>query len=325
VRGCDGAGKLRLWGVELREAEAASHVALLLDDQRDVNAAQLVQRRIAKTFLRHAALVSRCANSSGLFSNASRQSASNTAWLVASLVNGKPRSLRDAVDLGKAWCTGPRAATVSLPVGWASAISIRDALLALRICGVVRLKRVWQPSALDAVATAHRREFEGYLQRADMDSTNVTSGNSHGRATRLGVQRWRGRWESVLPFAPPFNDPALTMNPSLLAVLQSGLGSARLELDTFTQITSIGGAGSQPFHADVGPLWLQQRGQQVEPSGGNQQISAHGFVCVVPLMNVSSESRGPTAFQVASHFLPPVSDTVCSYMQVTVQGVACVN
>ncbi len=314
VRGCDGAANLRLWGAELGEAQAASHVALLLDDQRDLDAARLVQRRIAKTYLRHGALVSRCANnSSGLSSNASRQSGSNTAWLVASLVNGRPRSLRDAVELGNAWCTGPRAATVSLAAGWASATSVRDALLALRLCGVVRLQRVWHPSALDAVATAHRREFEDYLRRADMDpSTNVT-GDSQGRATRHGVQRWRGRWESVLPFAPPFNDPALTMNPSLLAVLQSGLGSARLELDTFTQITSIGGAGSQPFHADVGPLWPQQRGQQVEP---------HGLVCVVPLMNVSSESRGPTAFQVASHFLPPVSDIVCSYKQGIVQAVA---
>ena len=321
VRGCDGAGNLRLWGAELNEAEAASHVALLLEDQRDLDAAQLVQHRLAKTFLRHEAIVSRCWNrlDGGTFPNASRRS---TAWLVASVAtSGRPRSLSDAIELGKAWCTGPSAGTVSFDEGWATAVSVRDALLALRVCGVVRLRSLWRPSTLDAVATAHRRDFEEYLQSAEVDhrSNNATStfvsGSRSDRSARRGVQRWRGRWESQIPFAPPFNDPALTMNPILLTVLQSALGSARLELDTFTQITSIGGASSQPFHTDVGPLWQQQRRQQAAAaSPGGQQITAqlppHGFVCIVPLLNISSKLRGPTEFQVASHFLPAVSDSL---------------
>ena len=324
VRGCDGVDSLRLWGAELNEAEAASHVALLLEDQRDLDAAQLVQHRLAKTFLRHEAIVSRCWNhldGRGTFPNASRQSASNTAWLVATVATGGPRSLSDAIELGKAWCTGPTAGTVSFGEGWATAVSVRDALLALRVCGVVRLRNLWRPPTLDAVATAHRRDFEEYLQstEADHPRTNTTSttvsGSRSDRSARRGVQRWRGRWESQIPFAPPFNDPALTMNPILLAVLQSALGSARLELDTFTQITSIGGAASQPFHADVGPLWRQQRRQQAAAAtpGGQQipaQLAPHGFVCVVPLLNISSKLRGPTEFQVASHFLPAVSGSL---------------
>lgn len=300
VRGCEGV-TLASWQSDLDEAEAAAHVALLLNDVRDVDAARLVLQRLAKTSLRHDELDRACGSASPNASVAERQSASRTAWLVASLAAGRPRSLNDAVELGRARCTNPNDVSADFGHGWATATAVRDALLSLRVCGVVRLRSVWKPTALDAVAAAHRREFEDYLQ-----TTGITLGANAATATKRGVQRWQGRWESQLPLAPPFDDPSLTMHPSLLAVMQSALGSARLELDTFTQITSIGGAGNQPFHADVGPLWSQQTAVS---SDLQAQTRAHGMVCVVPLMNVSNQLRGPTAFQVASHFLPPVRRT----------------
>ena len=292
--GCEGATAASVagWADELEEARAAAQVALLLNDQRDVGAALLAQKRLIKTTQRHDELSHRCDSSVQNATESRRLAASSTAWLVAALASGRPQTLNDAVELARARCTDPSDITADFTQGWATAFSVRDALLSLRVCGVVKLTRVWTPSALDPVAAAHRREFDEYL------ANNTEPADSEPeRATRRGVQRWRGRWESQLPLAPPFNDPSLTMQPSLLTVLQAALGSARLELDTFTQITSIGGAGSQPFHADVGPLWSQN-------SGGGEQLAPHGLVVVVPLLNVTSQ-RGPTAFQPASHFLPP--------------------
>jgi hypothetical protein len=43
-----------------------------------------------------------------------------------------------------------------------------------------------------------------------------------------GGQRWKGRWESSLPLRPPFDDPSLTMQPTLLAIVQA---RARLLID----------------------------------------------------------------------------------------------
>ena len=87
------------------------------------------------------------------------------------------------------------------------------------------------------------------------------------------------------------------MQRCLLSVIQACLGSERLEIDTFTQITSMAGADDQPFHNDVGPLW------PVATQGRSMQVDPHGVVAIVPLLNVS-ESRGPTHFQAGSHFLP---------------------
>ena len=70
---------------------------------------------------------------------------------------------------------------------------------------MVKMQRVWKPSALDAVAAAHQREFDEYL------ASNAEAGSETERATRRGVQRWRGRWESQLPLAAPFNDPSLSL------------------------------------------------------------------------------------------------------------------
>lgn len=135
-RGCEGltAASLAGWAEELAEAEAAAHVVLLLNDQRDVGAALLVQGRLLKTMQRHDELVRRCG--SGVPTNNSealRLSASSTAWLVSALASGRPRTLNDAVELARARCTHPSDIAVDFTQGWATAVSVRDALLSLRV------------------------------------------------------------------------------------------------------------------------------------------------------------------------------------------------
>ena len=293
-------GRLRGWAAELGEALAASHVARLLAGDDEASAAALkVQRRLQGGGLgRHEALRASCGLTAEQADSVVMDDAA-TAWLVGRLSSSPPLSLDAAIRLARGRCA--RAEHVTVAVGSTGpAAAVRDALLALKICGVARLRRVWPPSSLNAIATASRREFDSF--RAERTAGNASS--SGRKATTKGVERWRGRFEAQVRWGRPFDDPALTAQPRLLALLQAALGSARIEIDTFTQITSVGGADPQPWHADVGPLWTDGRAEAAGGFGAGQR-PPHGFVAVVPLLNVTLGS-GPTAFQPASHFLPPV-------------------
>lgn len=281
---------LSKWAAELDEATAATHVSLILSsDSNEIAAARKTGERLLAGIGRHNELVQRCGSVGHTTHLLPLVGSNNAAWLAN---KGLPKTLDDAVAMARAVCRQSADITVTV-AGWATAVFVRDALLALRICGVVKLQHVWPPSDLDGIAAAQKREFEHFVTEAG----GRDAADSAKRTTTKGTQRWKGRWESTIPLRPPFDDPTLTMQPSLLGVIQAALGSGRLELDTFTQITSVGGADDQPWHADAGPLWPHT-------PRGESQLPPHGFVVVVPLANVTSE-RGPTNFQPASHFLPP--------------------
>lgn len=253
--------KLSMWADELEEGTAAADVALLLGgDRDDMETAQRVRSRLDKTWARHQAAAQACkawpSSSHTNFSLSRRAAQKELRWLVNAVATGSaPNTLDGAIALARARCR--HAADVSVPLAgahssWLSAESAREVLLALRICGVVRLERLWRrPSDLDKIAAAHRREFESFLNDEEQHEDthhHKQSQHRHRQATRRGVQRWKGRWESTLPLVPPFDDPMLTMQPALLAVVQAALGSARLELDTFTQITSTGDSVPTDIH-----------------------------------------------------------------------------
>jgi hypothetical protein len=217
---------LQGWGQQLAEAEAAADVALMLGGGADdVSAAWRVRQRLGGTARRlgaaFQALAGRRCGDAGVAAavlaavrNASRAwSAGGAArrgsgWLAAAVARGEPTSLGAAIRLSRARCAREADVTVRLRghhdhrhdrrrrrQGWA--LGVREALLCLRVCGVVKIQGAWParlavggaPSWYHDVAAAHRQEFEAFLSSSDVDSAAARSnGSSRERATRRGVQ-----------------------------------------------------------------------------------------------------------------------------------------
>ena len=68
----------------------------------------------------------------------------------------------------------------------------------------------------------------------------------------------------------------------------------RIEIDTFSTVTSLPRAPYQAWHSDVSPIF--ERAQQ----GEELHLPPMGLVVVVPLVDLNS-TTGPTEFLMGSH------------------------
>jgi ectoine hydroxylase-related dioxygenase (phytanoyl-CoA dioxygenase family) len=138
-------------------------------------------------------------------------------------------------------------------------------------------------------------------------NTNVAS--SGGDAMSRGDAK---RFEVKLGAEPPFTDPRLTAGPFMTAITRMLLMTEEIELDTFTYILSLPGAGAQPWHGDVDDLFHKTSPYEKDfrpPSQNNTfprqphepHLPPFGMVAIVPLANTTKQN-GATTFLMGSHY-----------------------
>lgn len=169
------------------------------------------------------------------------------------------QGLRDDLD-----CRNVSHITVDA-AGWSEAKE-KLAVRLLTECGFVALGRLFEPAALSAVR----------------DAFDALRASPQGDLFKYPVQG-KGRFEYLLPFAPPFNDSfAFTYSdPRLIGILtRLFLGRFKLELQTI--ITSAPGSGHQRWHQGWPFLFHPE-----------ERLPPFAVVVGIPLVNVSL-AMGPT-------------------------------
>merc|ERR1711871_208110 len=105
------------------------------------------------------------------------------------------------------------------------------------------------------------------------------------------ASRSTDRFEIKFPLREPFTNANFVGN-DLVVYLSLLFMSDRVEMDTFSFVTSLAGAPDQHWHADVSHL---------HPRRGNLgHIPPPGIVVVVPLDDMNVET-GPTEHMFGSH------------------------
>lgn len=168
--------------------------------------------------------------------------------------------------------------------------TFRRVLILLRVCGVVHLQSTFDfDKVLAPIAAAHAAEFKAWTERAvakdpQFKSSNIEWANAASRGF--------SRFETKFPMKAPFIDPRFAGNRLLSKVVKGILG-ARVELDTFSAVTSMPGSSDQMWHSDVADLFAQNEGE-------DKHIPAHGLVAVVPFVDLTPET-GATEYYMGSH------------------------
>ena len=92
-----------------------------------------------------------------------------------------------------------------------------------------------------------------------------------------------------VPPVSPWTDDALMESPVVLPVVRHILHTDRLEVDTFSFVTSRPDSPHQHWHADTSALFKEQ----FLPTN----LPAHALVMFMPLVNVTAENKlGGTKF-----------------------------
>lgn len=193
--------------------------------------------------------------------------------------------------------------------GVPSAFFGRSLLIVMRICGVVALPRLFSPQQLEPIINAQQQVLEEFLvngDRSGAEGGNSVSGSgddddSGGDLGDAGgsfendaaASRSKGRFEIKLPMKAPFISPGFSDNHFLIHAMKIALLGDRLLIDTFSFVTSMGGAPDQHWHNDVPGLFT---------SRGNVfgHLPPQGIVAVVPF-NKMDHTTGPTEHLLGSH------------------------
>lgn len=88
----------------------------------------------------------------------------------------------------------------------------------------------------------------------------------------------------------PFIDPRFAGNRLLVNAIKAVLGG-KIELDTFSAVTSMPNSPNQFWHSDVADLFANE---------GRAHTPAHGLVAVVPFVDLTS-TTGATEYYMGSY------------------------
>lgn len=168
-----------------------------------------------------------------------------------------------------------------------SRAQVAYAARALEECGVVVVEGAYSRAITDKLRDAQADHFQWFQDRIEADK--LTSENSTDSARRSS-----GRWELRNPLRAPFTDSAFVANRAVLSVATAVLKSARIEIDTFSSVTSLGRTPRQHWHNDVGELF------KGEGARTRKRMPAQGVVVFYPLDDVPM-TAGPTEFLLKSH------------------------
>jgi hypothetical protein len=105
--------------------------------------------------------------------------------------------------------------------------------------------------------------------------------------------RGPNRYQMVLPFEPPFAEPALYENPLVLQILE-GLMGPDLICTYFASDTPLPGSEHQRVHADTRLLFPET----------SLSLPAYGAVLNVPLVDVTEENGPLELWPGGTHYMP---------------------
>ena len=192
----------------------------------------------------------------------------------------------------------------------------------LKLCGFVVLKDIFPRAFIAELREAHEAHFAEFSQQTLEPIADILD----SAYTHEGVDfalRSPQRFEVKLPPSMPWIDDRLIRNAYARAVVTVVMGDHRLELDTFSYLTSTPGAPVQHWHEDAGHVFSNLAKEAMPMSPGQNFAGAehpqfgvrdmhlalppHGVVMFVPLINVT-QVHGPTQFIAGSHLQCDVRD-----------------
>lgn len=197
------------------------------------------------------------------------------------LLTGGGDGAEQHVAMVRGLCATPAAISLSptsreKSLGIWTAVHMMELWLLLRVCGVVAVEGVLDRELVARISADLGAVSAGAAPLGD-------SFKDTEAASRGGLRR-----EVRLPLRPPFADPTLTAPPLVRSLLRMALGE-RVELDTFSCITSFPGSMDQAWHSDV-----------PTPKTGRCHAPPVGLVAVAPLVEATARS-GATEFLAGSH------------------------
>lgn len=174
----------------------------------------------------------------------------------------------------------------------------RSLFISMRICGVVRIPKLFDSATLDPIRKAQQGLLSNFLMKMK-EAKGPTSGVDIGAGINAymgGMERATvspGRYEIKLPAKSPFTSPGFSDNHFLLHAMKLAMLGERLLIDTFSFIASVAGAPDQDWHVDVtGPF--------TERGNTYSHLPPQGIVSVVPFDDMDSIT-GPTEHLFGSH------------------------
>lgn len=160
------------------------------------------------------------------------------------------------------------------------------------VCGVVAFPDLMPPRLIDQVHKAQQDVFSDFESQIPHDKPAYSTEAPFEDPKFGAAEHSPDRFELKFPQRAPFTDRPFSANRFLLSLVKSALGSARIELDTFSSVTARPGAPDQHWHSDVGHLWKNSKNYL--------SIPAQGLIVIVPLMNLTKKT-GTTEFMLGSH------------------------
>lgn len=168
--------------------------------------------------------------------------------------------------------------------------TMRRIMVLLRVCGVVGLVDVLDPDAVELIATQQKADFEAFLERLPADRPPGATVDDYWINVRAASRGGR-RFELKFPLVYPYTHGGLSANPFVLSAVKALLGT-RVELDTFSSVTSLPGGLAMDWHMDVD--WLDNRHNQ-------GYTMPHALVFLTALSGDVGQAEGPTQFMTGSH------------------------
>jgi hypothetical protein len=166
---------------------------------------------------------------------------------------------------------------------------------ALAACGVVVLKGAFTKSHIEELQQSAAGQLEDWFSTG-LGPAGIDQRVEHTefKDTPEVSCRSTGRWEVKVPLTHPWTAEETIRNPLVTDVLVQAMDSSRLEMDTYSVVTSLSNTPVQHWHRDAAPLF------EAPQSGPASHPRPHGIVVFVPLDDVPEE-RGPTEFLLRSH------------------------
>eukprot|EP00948_MAST-09A_sp_MAST-9A-sp1_P003016 g3016.t1 len=162
----------------------------------------------------------------------------------------------------------------------------------LSICGVVSIEGVLSEKIVGKLRIAQNKHFKEMLKKVERKEVAMNT-------SRI-AERSPGRYEIRLPYNEKiFTSSELVDNPLLRNLVQDAMGTNRIEIDTFSHITSLPKTAGQHWHSDIGSL----------NKAGEAHLRPHALVYFVPLQDIAYVS-GPTEFILGSHRKCELSEEV---------------
>eukprot|EP00039_Didymoeca_costata_P004890 m.76867 g.76867 ORF g.76867 m.76867 type:complete len:542 (+) comp12587_c0_seq3:68-1693(+) len=180
--------------------------------------------------------------------------------------------------------------------GLVSGETMRKILILMRICGLVLLEKVLDTVAIQEIHADVQKEFQRLLTHLNDKNIDLNATWYESNASSRGGKRF----ETKFPLRQPYMSPGFFASPFVIWTVKTQL-ELRVELDTFSAVTSLPGSDNQTWHRDV-PEILESpySSNSTFGPGGAIYSKPHALVVVTPLHKFSREA-GFTQFYLGSH------------------------